>query len=97
MRDDYTPEYVSLLADVAVTGRRLTRDEIERRREAGEEAAAEGHALRELVGGHLSAVRSAWPEQPLSRRTVMDLLAAVEQSVDAFSTGFERAQRLAVR
>ncbi|MFB7101451.1 PucR family transcriptional regulator [Streptomyces hydrogenans] len=97
MRDDYTPEYVSLLADVAVTGRRLTRDEIERRREAGEEAAGEGHALRELVGGHLSAVRSAWPEQPLSRRTVMDLLAAVEQSVDAFSTGFERAQRLAVR
>ncbi|MEV6199066.1 helix-turn-helix domain-containing protein [Streptomyces sp. NPDC051771] len=97
MRDDHTPEYASILADVAATGRRLNRDAIELRRAAGEKAAREGHALRELVGGHLAAVRSAWPEQSLTRRTVLDLLIVVEQSVDAFSAGFERAQRLAVR
>ncbi|WP_282692437.1 helix-turn-helix domain-containing protein [Streptomyces sp. CC208A] len=97
MTDDYTQEYAALFADVAATGRRLNRDEIERRRESGEQAAREGHALRGLIRGHLTAVRSAWPEQPLTRRTTLDLLTAVEQSVDAFSTGFERAQRLAVR
>ncbi|MFD8012966.1 PucR family transcriptional regulator [Streptomyces sp. NPDC058955] len=97
MTDDYTHGYASLFADVVATGRRLTRREIESRRESGEAAARAGHSLRDLVGGHLSAVRSAWPEQSLTRRTALDLLTAVEQSVDAFSSGFERAQRLAVR
>ncbi|MEU4064621.1 helix-turn-helix domain-containing protein [Streptomyces wedmorensis] len=97
MKDGYVEEYEELLAEVAVTGRRLSRDEVERRREAGEGAAREGLALRTLIGRHLAAVRAAWPEQPLSRRTTLDLLTVVEQSVDALSGGFERAQRLAVR
>ncbi|MEV5970214.1 helix-turn-helix domain-containing protein [Streptomyces sp. NPDC051921] len=90
-------EYEGLFADVAATGRRLRRDEVERRRERGEQAAREGLALRESIGHHLAAVRAAWPEQPLSRQTTLDLLMVVEQSVDAFAGGFERAQRLAVR
>ncbi|MFE6222545.1 MULTISPECIES: helix-turn-helix domain-containing protein [unclassified Streptomyces] len=97
MKDGDVEEYERLLADVAATGRRLNRDELERRREAGERAAGEGLALRALIGRHLAAVRDAWPERPLSRRTTLDLLAVVEQSVDAFAGGYERAQRLAVR
>ncbi|WP_370468239.1 PucR family transcriptional regulator [Streptomyces tanashiensis] len=97
MRDRYVEEYGALFADIAESGRRLNRDEVRQRRESGEQAAREGLALRALIGHHLAAVREAWPEQPLSRRTTLDLLAVVEQSVDAFSGGFERAQRLAVR
>ncbi|MFJ9576782.1 PucR family transcriptional regulator [Streptomyces sp. NPDC101191] len=90
-------EYEELFADVAASGRRLNREELERRREAGERAAREGLPLRALIGRHLEAVRAAWPEQPLARRTALDLLTVVEQSVDAYAGGFERAQRLAVR
>ncbi|MFJ5833300.1 PucR family transcriptional regulator [Streptomyces sp. NPDC093089] len=97
MKDGNVEEYEELLADVAASGRRLNREELERSREAGERAAGEGLALRALIGRHLAAVRAAWPEQPLSRRTALDLLTVVEQSVDAFAGGFERAQRLAVR
>ncbi|WP_406863905.1 helix-turn-helix domain-containing protein [Streptomyces sp. HUAS MG47] len=97
MRGGFVEEYEQLFADVAASGRRLNRDELELRREAGERAAREGLALRALIGHHLAAVRAAWPERPLSRRTTLDLLGVVEQSVDAFSGGFERAQRLAVR
>ncbi|WP_418955470.1 PucR family transcriptional regulator [Streptomyces tritici] len=96
-KDGDVAEYERLLVDVAASGRRLNRDEVERRREAGERAAREGLALRVLIGRHLAAVREAWPERPLSRRATLDLLAVVEQSVDAFAGGFERAQRLAVR
>ncbi|MFJ7067621.1 PucR family transcriptional regulator [Streptomyces sp. NPDC101115] len=97
MEDGYVEEYGPLFEEVAASGRRLNRDEVQRRRESGERAAREGLGLRELIGRHLAAVRVAWPEQPLTRRAALDLLAVVEQSVDAFSGGFERAQRLAVR
>ncbi|WP_370416627.1 PucR family transcriptional regulator [Streptomyces fradiae] len=94
----YLEEYGPLLADVAASGRRLTREEVRGRRQAGEQAAArEALGLRALIGRHLAAARAAWPEGPLDRRDVLDLLAAVEQSVDAVAGGFERAQRLAVR
>ncbi|MFH8803967.1 hypothetical protein ACH4F6_30980 [Streptomyces sp. NPDC017936] len=85
------------MRDVTASGRRPNRDEVERRRERGEQAAREGLALRESTGHHLAAVRAAWPEQLLSRRTTLGLLMVVEQSVDAFADGFERAQRLTVR
>lgn len=97
MSDAYEREYGRLLADVAGSGRRLSRDELLRLRDSGEEAAGDGVALRALIGRHLAAVRGAWPEQALTRRTTLDLLAVVEQSIDALSGGFERAQRLAVR
>ncbi|MGE7384631.1 PucR family transcriptional regulator [Streptomyces sp. NPDC004126] len=93
-----SPEYLAgyewLLADVAETGRTLTRDELRTRREVGERAAEAGHGLRALVGGHLLATRAAWPgpDAPADR-----LLAAVEQAIDAFVAGFEQAQDAAVR
>ncbi|MCT7356827.1 PucR family transcriptional regulator, partial [Streptomyces sp. 15-116A] len=53
--EQYLDGYARLLADVAATGRRLTRDEITARRALGERAAEAGHGLRALVGAHLTA------------------------------------------
>ncbi|MEU0299898.1 helix-turn-helix domain-containing protein [Streptomyces sp. NPDC006175] len=87
--------YARILAEVADTGRRLTRDELETRRALGREAAEAGHQLRALVRRHLSETRAAWPLAP--QGAVDAVLAAVEQTVDAFAEGFERAQRITVR
>ncbi|KAF4408854.1 MULTISPECIES: CdaR family transcriptional regulator [Streptomyces] len=104
--DDYLEGYADILAEVSVTGRRLTRDELEARRLLGERAAEHAHGLRRLVAAHLGATRRAWPALPgtASAATTRELravadsvLAAVEQSVDAVAEGYERAQRLAVR
>ncbi|WP_155056848.1 PucR family transcriptional regulator [Streptomyces blattellae] len=92
--DQYLAGYAQILADVAATGRRLSRDEIESRRALGEQSAEAGHGLRALVGAHLAAARAAWPSAPGSADSV---LAAMQQAVDAFAEGYERAQRLAVR
>ncbi|MEW2167114.1 helix-turn-helix domain-containing protein [Streptomyces sp. NPDC007084] len=91
---DYLQGYAEILADVSATGRRLTREEIESRRALGERAADAGHPLRGLVSEHLTAARAAWPHSPGSADTA---LAAVQQAVDAFAEGYERAQRQAVR
>lgn len=90
----YLRGYPQLLAEVAGSGRRLTRDEREARRELGERAAEAGLGLRALVRAHLAATRTDWPGDSASAQSV---LAAVEESVDAFIDGYERAQRLAVR
>jgi sugar diacid utilization regulator len=92
--EQYLSGYAQLLAEVAVTGRRLTRAELEARRTLGEHAAEAGHGLRALVNAHLFATRAAWPQPPGSADHT---LAAVQQVVDAFTEGYERAQRLAVR
>ncbi|MEU1278789.1 helix-turn-helix domain-containing protein [Streptomyces sp. NPDC005805] len=91
--DTYVEGYAEILAEVGKTGRRLTRDELEGRRSLGEQAAEAGRGLRSLVIAHLAATRANWPDT-----TAPDsVLAAVEQAVDAFAGGYERAQRLAVR
>uniref|UniRef100_A0AAU3HS41 Helix-turn-helix domain-containing protein n=1 Tax=Streptomyces sp. NBC_01393 TaxID=2903851 RepID=A0AAU3HS41_9ACTN len=90
----YLHGYAEILADVSATGRRLTREEIESRRALGEQAAEAGHGLRTLVSEHLTAARSAWPHSPGS----IDIaLGAVQQAIDAFAEGYERAQHHAVR
>lgn len=94
MSDEYLTGYDQILADVATTGRRLTREELQSRRDLGEQAAEAGHGLRALVSMHLSATRAAWPDRGASADR---LLAAVEQAIDAFAEGFERAQRSAIR
>ncbi|MFF7732345.1 helix-turn-helix domain-containing protein [Streptomyces sp. NPDC007984] len=86
--------YAEILGEVSATGRRLTRDELAARRALGEQAAERGHSLRGLVREHLAATRAAWPGPQGSAESV---LAAVEQAVDAFAEGYERAQRQAVR
>ncbi|MGV9846562.1 PucR family transcriptional regulator [Streptomyces fungicidicus] len=92
--EQYLDGYASILKEVAATGRRLTRDEIASRRALGERAAESGFGLRSLVSAHLSAARGAWPR---GTDSADGALAAVQQVVDAFAEGYERAQRLAVR
>ncbi|MEV0321378.1 PucR family transcriptional regulator [Streptomyces sp. NPDC050658] len=94
--EEFLEGYARILTDAAATGRRLTRDELDARRTLGKRAAEAGLGLRALVGAHLAATRAHWPVQagPASSDAV---LAAVEQAVDGFAEGYERAQRLAVR
>ncbi|WP_112470451.1 PucR family transcriptional regulator [Streptomyces triticisoli] len=93
--DEYLTGYTRILADVCATGRRLTREELDLLRAHGEQAAEAGHGLRKLVRLHLSEARAV---APTLTATGIDLvLAAVEQAVDAFAEGHERAQKLAMR
>lgn len=94
LSEQYLDGYAEILAEVSSTGRRLTRDEIASRRALGRQAAEAGHGLRALVNAHLTAARTAWPASPGSADGA---LAAVQQIVDAFAEGYERAQLLAVR
>lgn len=93
--EEYLDGFAVILADASATGRRLTRDELDSRRALGERAAEAGYGLRALVGAHLAAARAQWPAANLA--STDSVLAAVEQTVDAFAEGYERAQRQAVR
>ncbi|MFI7386322.1 PucR family transcriptional regulator [Streptomyces sp. NPDC049813] len=86
--------YARLLSEASATGRRLTRDELDARRALGERAAEDGHSMRTLVAAHLSAARRHWPAGAVAPDSV---LSVIEQAVDAFAEGYERAQRAAVR
>ncbi|MFK4149663.1 PucR family transcriptional regulator [Streptomyces sp. NPDC004065] len=92
--EQYLDGYDRILMEVSGTGRRLTREELDSRRALGEQAAEAGYGLRALVGAHLAATRAVWPGTPGSADST---LAAVQQAIDAFAEGYERAQRLAVR
>ncbi|MEU8677535.1 helix-turn-helix domain-containing protein [Streptomyces sp. NPDC048560] len=95
---EFLGDYARILGEVSATGRRLTREELEVHRALGREAAEAGHQLRALVGMHLAETRTAWPQAANAGPATADsVLAAVEQTVDAFAEGFERAQRLTVR
>ncbi|MFD7712555.1 PucR family transcriptional regulator [Streptomyces sp. NPDC059785] len=91
---DYLLGYARILAEVSATGRRPTRAELDARRALGERAADDGRDLRDLVRRHLEETRLSWPGTP---GTADSVLFAVELAVDAFTEGYERAQRLAVR
>ncbi|MER6026570.1 helix-turn-helix domain-containing protein [Streptomyces sp. NPDC001851] len=93
----YLDGFARTLAEVSATGRRLTREELKVRRTLGEQAADAGHGLRALLVAHLAAARAAWPAGPGSTESTLAALAAVEQAVDAFAEGYERAQRLTMR
>ncbi|MFD9717800.1 PucR family transcriptional regulator [Streptomyces sp. NPDC059076] len=93
--EDHLEGYAQILANACATGRRLSRDELESLRGRGERAAEAGIGLRLLVRAQLIAAQAVRPE--LSNQAAEHLLAAVEQAVDAFAAGHERAQRLAVR
>ncbi|MFP1625967.1 PucR family transcriptional regulator [Streptomyces sp. 5K101] len=94
--EEYLTGYARILSGACATGRRLTRDELEALRSQGERAAEAGIGLRLLVRAHLSAAQDVRAE--LRRGAAADhLLTAVEQAVDAFAEGHERAQQLAIR
>ena len=87
--------YAQILMGACATGRRLTRDEMESLRSQGKRAAEAGIGLRSLVRAHLAAAQAV--RLGLPPAAADHLLPAVEQAVDAFAEGHERAQRLAVR
>ncbi|MFE1904917.1 PucR family transcriptional regulator [Streptomyces gardneri] len=93
--EGYLEGYAEILTGVCAERRRLTRDEREALRSRGERAAEVGIGLRVLVRAHLAAAQGVLPQVPHS--AVEHLLSAVEQAVDAFAEGHERAQRLAIR
>ncbi|WP_328399484.1 helix-turn-helix domain-containing protein [Streptomyces sp. NBC_00390] len=93
--EEYLKGYTQTLVDACATSRRLTREELTSLRIQGERAAEAGIGLRVLVRAHLAAAGTVRPG--LTGTAAEHLLAAVEQAVDAFAEGHERAQRLAVR
>ncbi|MEU6164345.1 PucR family transcriptional regulator [Streptomyces tanashiensis] len=93
--EEYLEGYAEILAAVCATRRRLTREERESLGSLGERAAEAGIGLRAGVRAHLAAAQRVRPGLP---PTIADhLLSAVEQAVDAFAEGHERAQHLAIR
>ncbi|MFI8766828.1 PucR family transcriptional regulator [Streptomyces sp. R-07] len=92
---EYLEGYADILAAVCLTRRRLTREEREALGALGERAAEAGFGLRTLVRAHLTAARRIGPDLP--KAAADHLLSAVEQAVDAFAEGYERAQHLAMR
>ncbi|MFG2755723.1 PucR family transcriptional regulator [Streptomyces wuyuanensis] len=93
--EHYVAGYDEILVAACTTGRRLSRDELESLRLQGERAAEAGIGLRGLVRVLLGAAREV--RAALAPDAADHLLTAVEQAVDAFGEGHERAQRLAVR
>ncbi|MEU4092917.1 helix-turn-helix domain-containing protein [Streptomyces sp. NPDC026673] len=98
--------YARMLDDVAGTGRRLRREELEALRESGERAAGAGRGVRGLVGSYLTATRDAWPAlrgvagagTPKDvQRAGEAVLTALDAAVAALGEGHERARRLVVR
>ena len=93
--EEYLEGYAEILTHVCATHRNLTREEREALRSRGERAAEAGIGLRALVRSHLSAAQRVRPGLP--QAAAQHLLSAVEQAVDAFAEGHERAQHLAMR
>ncbi|MFJ2743381.1 PucR family transcriptional regulator [Streptomyces sp. NPDC087440] len=93
--EEYVEGYAQTLREVAETGRRLDRDELDARRALGERAAESGLGLRAVVRAYLTETREQWPRT--SAGSADRVLAAVGQAVDAVAEGYERAQRMAIR
>ncbi|MFV2119193.1 PucR family transcriptional regulator [Streptomyces sp. Act-28] len=93
--EEYLEGYARTLAGACATGRRLSREELDALRVQGERAAEAGVGLRLMVRAHLAAAQEV--RANLRGSDAGHLLAAVEQAVDAFAEGHERAQRLAIR
>ncbi|MFC8915648.1 PucR family transcriptional regulator [Streptomyces sp. NPDC047821] len=91
----YLEGYAGILTGACATGRRLNRDELDVLRTRGERAAEAGLGLRLMVRAHLAAAQEV--RAGLRSAAAEHLLAAVEQAVDAFAEGHERAQRIAIR
>lgn len=98
--------YLELLAEVSLSGRSLSVQELEGRRVVGAEAAERGVPLRATVDIYLSATWLAWPLLPgvhsaagldALRRVGERVFRAADASIMAVAEGYEAAQRLAVR
>lgn len=98
--------FAEMLDEVSVTGRRLTRAEVESRRALGERAAVEGVAQHRVTAGYVAAAQAALPRlggavraatAAQMRSVAGAVMGAVAQAVEAVGQGYAHAQRLAVR
>ena len=78
-----------LLVDVARSGRRLRREELESLREHGAVAAVEGRGLAELIDERLAESGRVWAGQPVDEAS----MAALRAAVAALAAGYGRAYR----
>jgi sugar diacid utilization regulator len=99
-------DFMQVLMEVAKTGRRLTRDELEACCRHGEEAVELGVPLRAVVDAYLTVTWQAWDKLPAARTagspsSVRSVARAVMRAADdaaaALADGYERAQRITVR
>ncbi|MFE0463216.1 PucR family transcriptional regulator [Kitasatospora sp. NPDC058965] len=89
--DDGT--WARVLADVAQSGRRLRREELEALRGYGDRAAEEGRGLAELVDERLAVTGQAWEGRPVTAAS----MAALRAGVAAIADGHGRAYRERLR
>jgi sugar diacid utilization regulator len=82
-----------LVEDVARSGRRLRREELEALREHGDRAAEDGRGLAELVDETLAATGRVWEGQPVDAAS----MAALRAAVAALAAGHGRAYRERLR
>lgn len=81
--------WARLLEEVARSGRRLRRQELESLREYGDRAAEEGRGLAELIDERLAETGRAW----LGREVDAASMAALRAAVAALAAGHGRAYR----
>jgi hypothetical protein len=101
---DLLEGYLEILVEVRRTGRRLTRKEINDRRELGRRAAEGSIPLGTVVDCYLGATRLAWTELPEPEQGVRsghDVTAAVLRAANdvivAVADGYDDAHRFAIR
>jgi len=82
-----------LLADVARSGRRLRREELESLREHGALAAMEGQALADLIDERLAESGRIWAQRPVDEAS----MAALRAAVAALAAGYGRVHRELLR
>jgi sugar diacid utilization regulator len=80
--------WAELLSEIARTGRRLRRDELDELRAHGEQSAGAGIGLAELIDGRLADTGAVWVGRPLGQASMLALRAAV----GALAEGHGRAQ-----
>jgi sugar diacid utilization regulator len=99
-------DYLTLLADAAVSGRRPGRAELEAVARLGREAAERGISARRVVQLYLSAARGLWQEIPLAvrsrdreavRAAAAAVLHVVDDAVATLAEGYAVARRDLVR
>jgi sugar diacid utilization regulator len=99
-------DYLPLLADAALSGRRPGRAELEAVGRLGREAAEQGISARRVVQLYLSAARLLWQEIPLAvrsrdreavRAAAAAVLHVVDDAVATLAEGYAVARRDLVR
>ncbi|MEV4539485.1 helix-turn-helix domain-containing protein [Asanoa sp. NPDC049518] len=103
---DLLGDYLSLLADAAVSGRRPKRGELEAVSRLGREAAVRGISAGRVVQLYLSAARRLWQEIPTVlqdrdgeavRAAAAAVLHTVDEAVATLAEGYNLARRDLVR